>query len=313
MRIIFVPQYPAKMRYQEWWFTQFPIEFEKKGYEVVTLGKNILSSLSSEAAQKEMFSPIKAAIDFELAQINEYISMDILDDDILFLADLSFPGFFSNVLYHKKPHKCYAFCHATSLNNLDYFEPVRFSKFPCETAHANLFRKIFLGSYYHMRKLSTWRNTVVTYLPYPPELCKSDVIKEKKYKFCSASRPTEQKVDTFIEKAIEGTFNDKIVRMDHSSWDSYYSFLSSSKILLISAKEDTFGYQIIDAIINGCVPIAPNKLSYPEILPKEYLYDDYNSLTKIISLVLTGELGIPKVMCDNSMKNFYDELSYAMR
>ena len=310
-RLIFIPQYPTPMRYSEWWYNEFPREFRARGFDVLKLGEKYLST--TQRADAQMFSPITTAINFEVEQINEYMSMDILDDDILFLADLSFPGFFSNVLYHKKPHKCYAFCHATSLNYLDYFEPVRSSKFPCETAHASLFRKVFLGSYYHMRKLSDWRNTVVTYLPYPPELCKTKVVKEKKYKFCSASRPTEQKVDTFIEKAIEGTFNDKIVRMDHSSWDSYYSFLSSSKILLISAKEDTFGYQIIDAVINGCIPIAPNKLSYPELLPKEYLYDNYDSLEKIIYLALTRQLGIPKIMSDHSMKTFYDELCYAMR
>lgn len=56
MRLIFVPQYPGKLRYQEWFFTKFPDEFSKRGFEVVTLGE---SFLSGKKASPEMFSPIK--------------------------------------------------------------------------------------------------------------------------------------------------------------------------------------------------------------------------------------------------------------
>ena len=318
MRIIFVPQYPAKMRYQNWWFKQFPIEFEKRGHEVVTLGKiDWVSKIMGrdETTGKSLFSPVRSSTEFELLQVSEYMSMDIQDDDVLFLSDLSFPGFFTNILYHKRPKNCFAFCHATSLNHLDYFEKVRHSKFQCETAHAGMFNKVFLGSYYHKEKLKDWKNTEVTYLPYPPFLC--DVLyitnnKNRKYRFCSASRQTPQKVDDFVEKAIEGTFNEKINRMSHVSWDSYYRFLSDSKILLISASEETFGYQVVDAIINGCIPVAPNKLSYPELLPKEYLYDDYESLVTIIKNILTDRLGVPKLKCHLEMTKFYDNICQHM-
>jgi len=64
-----------------------------------------------------------------------------------------------------------------------------------------------------------------------------------------------------------------------------------SKILLITAHEDTFGYQIVDAIINGCVPLARNDLAYPELLPKEYLYNDIKILDEEGNPVPQGEIG----------------------
>ena len=73
---------------------------------------------------------------FHGAQIKEYMAMDIKDDDIVFVADISFPGFFCGALYHKKPKKAFAYCHATSINKFDYFENVSDSKFLVETAHS---------------------------------------------------------------------------------------------------------------------------------------------------------------------------------
>ena len=93
----------------------------------------------------------------------------------------------------------------------------------------------------------------------------------------SASRPNSQKVDLELEAIVEEKFC-KIHRPISQTWEEYYTNLASSKILILSAVEDTFGYQIIDAILNGCIPIARNSLAYPEILSREYLYKDENEL-----------------------------------
>ena len=138
-RIIFVPQFPTKMRYQEWWFWKFPEEFEKAGYEVVRLGNENSRGFCPNYGYKigsKNFSPIKSSIAFEMNQIQEYMDLKLRDDDILFLADLSFPGMFANVLHHKRPMGVYAFCHATSLNDFDYFQKVRHSKFQVERGQA---------------------------------------------------------------------------------------------------------------------------------------------------------------------------------
>jgi len=304
-RIIFVPQYPTPNRYQSWWMWKFPEEFRKAGYKVVTLGKDYANKMIHRRGNLSLFSPIKLAIEFETEQISQYLCLNITENDILFLADISFPGLFCNVLYHGHPKKMFAFCHATSANRFDYFEKVRYSKFPVETAHASMFNKIFAGSNYHDQKLQ-WSNTVVTSLPGPTHL-KCFKNETKKYGIVSASRPGLQKVDSELEAKVESKFG-SITRKDHKDFEEYYKFLGESQVLLITAHEDTFGYQIVDAINNNCIPIARNSLSYPELLPRKYLYNNKEELFEVLEKALWGLLDVPKLKCREQMSKFYNKI-----
>lgn len=313
MRMIFVPQYPTKMRYQEWWFEEFQKQFAKHFDEVRTLIGNPYTSRTRGEA--EMFSPVNPSIRFELSQIDEYLDLYIRSDDILFLADTSFPGFFANVLHHKKPEKCFAFCHATSLNNYDYFENVRSSKYPVEHGQSIIFNKIFVGSVYHQEKIK-WYNTIVTRLPKPPfdffdELKKN----EKIYNFVSVSRPTKQKVDLDLEEKVMRNLGSQIRRQDFSTWFEYYEFLSAARCLVITAKEETFGYQVMDAIMCGCIPICPNKFSYPELLPREYLYNDEKELLELLEskILCANKLEVPKLLCQQEVDNFFETICQEMK
>ena len=320
-RIIFVPQYPTPMRYQEWWITEFPKKFKEAGFDVITLGEG--KHYNSTMASKEMFSPIQKAIEFETEQIKEYMDLKLEDDDILFLADLSFPGFFSNVFVHKYPKRMFAFCHATSINYKDYFAPVWMYKYPIEKTHGEMFNAVFLGSDYHDLKLN-WGNTIVTRLPYPPFKGKSVERKDKYFDIISASRPTPQKVDLELENEIGEIFS-PVNRPVVETWDDYFKNLAYSRILLITSYEDTFGYQIVDAVLNGCIPLAPNRCAYPELLPKEYLYNDKNELIRKIDYILNSDHGVPylsdspyvvpvpKLLCDQEMKDFYNNIIQIMK
>ena len=334
MRIIFVPQFPSKLRYQEWWYTEFPKQFKAHGFEVLILGEKYLDVIQHRRSTLDMFSPINQAIEFETEQIREYMMLDIRDDDILFLADISFPGFFANVLYHKQCPKQYAFCHATSLNELDYFQGVRYSKFPVESSHSFLFNTIFVGSKYHQHKLQAtddrcWCNVMVTYLPFQPRDGSIEPFVPKKHMFMSASRPSPQKVDSELEKEIERIYNTKIFRPVSNSWGEYFSHLRSSKYLIITSKEDTFGYQIVDAITNGCIPIAPNRCAYPELLPSKYMYKEYDlelmemgwdvaCLFEMAMMAFTEieddeKPEVPRLLCENQMRDFYNVICEEMK
>jgi len=305
MRIIFVPQYPTPNRYQEWWFWKFPEEFRAAGLEVIVLGKDYAERMAIRRGNKENFSPINDAIEFESRQLAEYCTMQFRPDDMLFLADLSFPGIFCGGLYHYRPKKMYAFCHATSLNKLDIFESVRSSKWPVESAHASLFDKIFVGSKYHARKL-LWKNVVVTSLPGPDHI-KRGTSETKIFDIVSASRPGKQKVDFELEESVAHKFG-PIIRKNTETSEEYYKFLGKSKVLLITSHEDTFGYQIVDAINNNCIPIARYDLSYPELLPASHLYRDKEELFGLLDRALWGLLPLPKLKCKDAMNNFYNKI-----
>jgi len=308
-RLIFVPQYPTKCRYQEWWFIEFPKQFKKYFDVVVTLGESYVKDAEKSRGSTLMFSPIQEAIDFELRQISEFNNMDIREDDVLFLADLSFPGLFSSILYHGIYIPKYAFCHATSLNKEDYFASNRYSKFSVETGHARLFDKIFVGSEYHKIKLG-WDNIEVVGLPTPT------VIKPRDYKkttdIVSVARPLGQKIDLDIERKVEEKFG-KIDRQMFDNWDDYSRFLSGAKILLITSQEDTFNYTIMDALLCKCFPLAPLRVCFPEILRPLYLYWNEDSLFKKIEKMLNGEIPFtPKMECQDLVDNFYENICKEM-
>ena len=304
-RLILVPQYPTPMRYQEWYFNEFPKQLSKE-FKVIVIGKDY--PFKQTITSPEMFSPISQAIDFENYQIKEYMNLALHSDDILLLNDISFPGLFSNVLYHKKPKHCYTICHATSKNAYDYFEPLRESKWEVESGYSKLFNKVFVATQYHKEFLG-WNNTVVTSLP----LHEYQRYNETKINdIVSVSRPTIQKVDPYLEDYIERYFDTKIVRNSFNDWEQYYKFLSKSKCLFISSSAETFGYQVLDAVYNNSLVIAPRNFSYPELLPDEYLYSDKNEAIYKINKVLCGELKKPYIKCQEQIDKFYETIIIEM-
>ena len=309
-RLIYVPQFPSYLRYQEFWYTEFSNQFKKYFDEVIVLGESYNNIVKDTKSEKHMFSPIQQSIILESTQINEFYNIKInQNNDILFVSDLSFSGVFPNILHHTKIKQSYCYCHGTSKNNYDYFQPVRKSKWLVESGHAKLFKKVFVGSNYHKQKLG-WKNIKVIGVPIPP--FKTFQL-SKKYDIISVSRPSVQKVNKSLEEKIEKDFG-KIIRKETNSWEDYYKFLSEAKIVLLSGKEETFGYQVLESIMNHSIPLAPNKFSYPELLEKEYLYSDYEDLKFKIWKSLNGQL-LPPIKLRNQelVDNFYNNLIKEMK
>lgn len=305
-RLIFVPQYPSKLRYQEFFITEFPKKLSKYYDDIVILGSKFIKNASYD---KSDFSPLKESILMEQIQIAEYLDLTLKDDDTLLVMDLSYPGIFCNALYHKPIQNAFVYCHATSKNNLDYFEKVRESKFLCETSHSKLFKKVFVGTNYHKQKLG-WDNIEVIGLPIPPFKTYQE---EKKYDIISVCRPNLQKVTKSIEDIIERDYCD-IKRKEVKTWEEYYKFLSQGKILLITSKEETFGYQVLEAILNGTIVLAPNRCSYPELLHSDYIYTDIDDLKNRLTYYLNRSISEVKPLLNfSNVYHFYKNLALQMK
>lgn len=306
-RLILVPQYPAKLRYQEWWFTELPRKYSQYFEEVLVLG----SCSNVVQASQGYFSPTNQAISFEMQQIEEYLSVELRQDDILLLCDISFPGLFTDVLFHKCPARCFAICHATSKNKYDYFCKNRRQKQKVELGHSQLFDAVFVATEYHERKLR-WNNTIVTGLPIPAKnpIQEQEFIKENL--IVSVAREGIQKRTVRTEKQVEDYFGIGVRHPKANNWHEYHRFLAKSKILLITSKEETFGYQVVDAIQNNCIPIAPNAYSYPELLPREYLYDNSKELIKAIEKAHLNALSVPELLNIKECKQFFEKTAGVM-
>lgn len=303
-RLILVPQYPAALRYQEWWDWYLEQRYLEHFDEVIRLGPE-LGPLETRTPQQQVvgFAPVEESLRFEILQMHQFLSLELQDSDILLLHDLSFPGLFASMLLHKRPVRCFAICHATSKNRYDLFQSVRRIKYPLEKAHSRLFNGVFVASEYHARKLGRqWYNLHVVKFPLPPYKAPSEGTEPRSPSyprllsgvdlrdglptkqsgellrgplFVSAARPGKQKVNKKLEGALEAAFCEEISRADPAvcqSWTSYYEFLGRAAFLIVTSKEETYGYQVIDAMLCGTTPVAPNAMSYPELLPRECLY-----------------------------------------
>src|SRR6188508_1070991 len=155
-RLIIVPQYPAFLRYQSWWLERLA-EYHHYFDEVLLIAPPIEEAV----VPKGFFAPLDAALRYETAQIEYYVKKVILrPDDALLLCDISYPGLFANVLFHKRPKRCFAICHGSALNRFDIFAGDRWAKRPVENGVSRLFDTVFVASEYHKRKLC-WPNVTV--------------------------------------------------------------------------------------------------------------------------------------------------------
>jgi hypothetical protein len=301
-RLILVAQLPVAMRYQEWWPREWRRYFsEERGWETILLGfpKEVVT------ADRTDFSPVEEAVAFEMEQIKHYLSISIQESDVLLLCDISFPGLFSSALFLKPHENSYAICHATSKNAYDCFAPVRWKgKWATESAHAKLFKKIFVATKYHKDKLG-WPNTVV--VPFPPSTQPPVYTRpsEKKRNVISVTRDGKQKKTKSLETNFTEITGHTIHQEFFTKWYDYYQYLSGSRVLIITSKEETYGYQIVDAVLCGCVPVAPNKYSYPELLPKQYLYENEQEMIDIVKDVLSEKLPVPILKTGEKAQEFF--------
>jgi len=309
MKLFIIPQLPIKMRYQGFWWREMFENLKEYFNEVELLSEWWYETVLE--ASKDDFSNVRMSIKTELEHTNVFLNKleDFKEDDILLHCDLSFPGFFHNILHHYPIKNAFCYCHATSLNNLDYFKNVRKTKWLYEKATIGLYKKVFVGSEYHRKKLNQ-KNVITVGVPKPPY----ETFKEEKiYDIISVARNNEQKITKKLEDLVEKDFG-PIIRKKCDTWEDYYKFLSQGKILLITAKEETFGYSALEANMNNTVVLAPNAFSYPELFKEEYLYKDYEELKNKITNILNSEnYKVPKMNNIELVENFYENISKIMK
>ena len=69
---------------------------------------------------------------------------------------------------------------------------------------------------------------------------------------------------------FQSEFKDDI---DHAGWvesrEAYWSHLREADWVLSTARHEFFGIAVVEAMLAGCLPWLPRRLSYPEILPAQ--------------------------------------------
>lgn len=73
---------------------------------------------------------------------------------------------------------------------------------------------------------------------------------------------------------IRQDFTEELVQFGHEP-DSmrYRQWLATADVVLSTALHEFQGLAVLEAIAAGCIPLLPNRLSYPEMVPDDFLYD----------------------------------------
>jgi glycosyltransferase involved in cell wall biosynthesis len=89
----------------------------------------------------------------------------------------------------------------------------------------------------------------------------------------------------------EDKFKDKLLQFGYvPNRAAYEKWLKQGAVVVSTSMQENYGISVIEAMIAGCVPLLPNRLSYPEILPEKYheqfLYRNRHDLIeKLISII----------------------------
>ncbi len=88
-----------------------------------------------------------------------------------------------------------------------------------------------------------------------------------------------------VFRSAKERYGNRIVHCGYlKSRSEYIRMLRQGGIVVSTAIGENFGISVVEAIGCGCLPLLPNRLSYPEILPQEFhadfLYNDAEELAE---------------------------------
>lgn len=107
---------------------------------------------------------------------------------------------------------------------------------------------------------------------------------------------------------------DRILTWGYQPKEEYFRVLERADIVVSTAAHDFQGLGMLEAIHRSCVPIAPNRMAYPEYIPGDLLFaieNEVESLAALLERTLSDELPrIPDVSTylDVSLRSRYSRL-----
>lgn len=86
----------------------------------------------------------------------------------------------------------------------------------------------------------------------------------------------------------------------------YYNLISKAKIVFSANLQETYGIGTVEAVMLGAIPIVPNRLTYLEMYPKQFRYnDETEAMMKIKHYIKNYN----KPLIQKTLKNLQDKLN----
>ena len=98
------------------------------------------------------------------------------------------------------------------------------------------------------------------------------ILKKKKVPFTLALLGEQYGGMPEVFESAKKEFSDEIIAFGYlESKEEYISLLQKGSIVISTSIQENFGISVVEAVRMGCVPLLPDRLSYPEIMPEKYL------------------------------------------
>ena len=116
-------------------------------------------------------------------------------------------------------------------------------------------------------------------------------------------------------------FQQEILHWGYQSRRNYQQILSDADFVVSSATHDFQGLSMLEAISYGCIPIAPDRLVYPEYIPSDCLYpldhkEESQSLASLIVQKINNKtvqpIDIEKFYRNNLIPIYNDRLNQVL-
>lgn len=93
---------------------------------------------------------------------------------------------------------------------------------------------------------------------------------------------------------LREALGERVVHFGYAeSRDAYAALLRRADIVVSTTRHEFFGIGMVEALAAGCIPCAPRRYAYPELLPGELhwlLWRDEGELVALLRRLLTGPL-----------------------
>jgi glycosyltransferase involved in cell wall biosynthesis len=96
-----------------------------------------------------------------------------------------------------------------------------------------------------------------------------------------------------VFEAARARLGDRIVHFGTAGTDLYSKLLGQADVVVSTARHEFFGLAVAEAVAAGCLPLLPDRLSYPELVPAAdpFLYRDAAHLVRRLRWALTDDEG----------------------
>ncbi len=276
-RVIYVPIERLEERYSAQWDDWFQEAFKREKINYIRVGDS-----NEHKIKHGQFLDVIETNQYKANQLKEIldiISKDPYEPTTVFFMDIWFPGI-QSIFYLREgmnlPIKVKGMIHAGTYDPWDFLSQKQMQNWglPFEKSILTGADEIFCATWFHVElmKSSKLPTEKITIVDWPVEHEFQEKEKENIVVFPHRIAP-EKNPKTFDK--LQEMYN-KAYGLNDVQWiktaevcktkSEYYNLLAKAKVSVSTAWQETFGIAMVESVNNGCVPVAPYRLSYPDVL-----------------------------------------------